>query len=157
MNKILFTFLTLVCSSQLFANCSEFALHGDWTVFYQDNSKPDSVLAPDKVIEIRYDKSQDQFLVKFNDPNYKDKHNSWTHSCDMGKTVLTGTVEKRDGSDSHGIEMSRVTDVKDLLARSASVTKLDQISIRFPQAQAKYGEEEGSRPAADPGHGHADR
>ena len=164
MNRILFAFLTLAFSSQLFADCSEFALHGDWTVFYQDNSKPDSFIEPGSVFEIRYDKSQDQFLVKLNDKNYKDKHNSWTNSCRTGKVYITGTIEKKDGSESHGLEMSRVTEVSDLLPRSPSVTNLDQISIRLPEAQANHGEEgapiaqqEGSRPAADPGHMHADR
>ena len=161
---MLFAFLALVFSAQLFADCSEFALHGDWTVYYQDNSKPDSVITPDSVIEIRYDKGQDQFLVKLNDPNYKDRHNSWTHDCKSDKTVLTGTIEKKVGSESHGVQLSRVTEISDLLPRSTGVMKLDQINIRFPQSQAIHGKEhaptaqqEDSRPAADPGHGHADQ
>lgn len=162
MYKILFTFLTLLFSSQLLAYCQEFALHGDWTVFYQDNTAPDSVLAPDSIIEIRYNQGHDQFSVMLKDTNWVEKKNSWTHTCIMGKIVLTGTIESI-GSDSLSMEMSRVTEVSDLLARSTGVMKLDQINIRFPQQQANRGEEgalieqmEGSRRAADPGHAHAD-
>ena len=108
--------------------------------------------------------SQNQFSVKLKDPDWKDKDNSWTHTCKTDKVYLTGTIEKRNGSDSLSMEMSRVTEIGDLLARSTGVMKLDQINIRFPQQQANHGEEgapivhmEGSRPAADPGHAHADR
>lgn len=156
--------LTLLFSSQLFADCPEFALHGDWTVFYKDNAAPDSVLAPDSGIEIRYNKGHDQFSVKLMDKNWKERKNSWTHTCVKNKVVLSGTIEKKTGSDSLSMEMSRVTAVSDLLPRSNGVMKLDQINIRFPQQQAHQGEDGApiaqtgeSYPSADPGHAHADR
>lgn len=156
--------LTLLFSSQLFADCPEFALHGDWTVFYKDNAAPDSVLAPDSGIEIRYNKGHDQFSVKLTDTNWKERKNSWTHTCVKNKVVLSGTIEKKTGSNSLSMEMSRVTEVSDLLPRSSGVTKLDQINIRFPQHQAHHGAEGApiaqtgdSYPSADPGHAHADR
>jgi hypothetical protein len=164
MNRVIVLLLALTCSSALFAQCPQFALHGDWTVFYRDNGAPDSILSPDSVIEIRYFSEHDQFTVKLSDPNWSARRNSWEAVCIDGNAVLTGILEDRAQSDRLRVEMSRVTNENELLARSNGVRKLDQISIRvmecvglecdFVDADEADGHD---HPAADPGHAHADR
>lgn len=163
MNRVIVLLLALTCSSALFAQCPQFALHGDWTVFYRDNGAPDSILSPDSVIEIRYFSEHDQFTVKLSDPNWSARRNSWEAVCIDGNAVLTGILEDRAQSDRVLVEMSRVTDLADLLPRSSGVVRLNQINIRvmecsgpecdFAKADKTHGHD---HPASDPGHAHAD-
>jgi hypothetical protein len=83
--------------------------------------------------------------------------------CVDDVAVLSGVLEDRAQSDRLRVEMSRVTDENDLLARSNGVRKLNQINIRVMECLgaecdfAEAGEVHGhDHPAADPGHAHAD-
>lgn len=163
MHKILWVFLALVCSSQLLADCKEFALQGEWNVFYRDNAFPSSVLAADKIIDIRYLSDLDQFSVALNDDNWQAWSSGWTHECINGQTVLIGAIEKRKGGMLLVVEISRVTEVSDLLARASGEVKLNQINIQFPDQNA-YNDTSGifdvakktGYLASHPGHAHAD-
>lgn len=163
MHKILFAIFALVCSSQLLADCKEFALQGEWSVFYRNNAFPSSVLAPDKIVEIRYLSDLDQFSVELNDDHWKAWSGGWMHECINGQTVLIGAIEKRQGGMLLIVEISRVTEVSDLLARPSGEVKLNQINIQFPDQNA-YNDTSGifdvarktGYLASHPGHTHAD-
>lgn len=161
MNKMLFILLTLVFSSQLYAQCPDYALHGNWKVFYKDNSSPDSVLEPDKYVKIRHSMDLDEYSVNLTDSKWISKRGSWTSSCIGKKVVLEGTIQKRNGSDSHTMVISRVTEASDLLARKNGVKKLDQIAIQIKNARSLDCDEEDADSddgkLHDPGHSHADR
>lgn len=180
MNRVILFLLALSFSSTLFAQCPAFALHGDWTVFYRDNKAPDSVLAPGSVVEIRYFAEHDQFTVHLDDPAWLARRNTWSGECVGDVVSLTGVLQERSGPDRVMVEMHRVTDERDLLARASGARKLDQLNIRVMECvglecdfarldgEQAHGHEHGHEdehghdhndvlPAADPGHAHADR
>lgn len=170
MNRLIAALLALTFSSGLYAQCSPFALHGDWTVFYRDDAAPDSILTPGGLVEIRYLAEHDQFSVQLKDPYWSARRNTWNAGCVDDAVVLTGVLQERSGADRVMVEMSRVTDERDLLAHANGLRRLDQISIRvmecvglecdFAERGADSGETQGDgheHPAADPGHAHADR
>lgn len=162
MHKILWAILAMTCSSQLVADCKEFALQGEWSVFYRNNAFPSSVLAADKIVEIRYLSDLDQFSVALNDDHWQAWSGGWMHECINGQTVLIGAIEKRQGGTLLVVEISRVTEVSDLLARPSGEVKLNQINIQFPDRQA-YDDKVGvfdlakkqGYLASHPGHAHA--
>jgi hypothetical protein len=163
MKKILLALIALVFSAPLYAGCNEYALFGEWSVFYRNNDFPTSVLAPDKLIDIRYDRKLDQFSVAFKDDHWKAWAGGWTHECIDRQTVLIGALERRGGGIALVVEISKVTNVSDLLARSSGTKKLNQINIRFPERQdhGKVAEifdalQKNGYLASHPGHAHAD-
>lgn len=164
MKKILLVLIALVFSTPLYAGCNEYALVGEWSVFYRNNDFPTSVLAPDKLIDIRYDRKLDQFSVAVTDDRWKAWAGGWTHECINRQTVLIGAIERRGGGIALVVEISKVTDVSDLLARSSGTVRLNQINIRFPERQdhGKVAEifdtsQKNGYLASHPGHAHADR
>ncbi len=105
-------------------------------MFYQNNAFPTSVLAPDKTINIQYFSDADEFSVDLSDPRWKAWSGNWSHECIDGQTVLIGAVERRSGGASLLIEISRVVDVDDLLARPSGDVNPNQINIHFPDRHA---------------------
>lgn len=163
MKNLLLVFVAMMCCSAVYADCKEFALQGDWTVFYRDNGFPTSVLAPDGAVSIRYNESNDKFSVRLSDKDWKAWSGHWSHECIGGETVLIGAVEQRRGDAVLVIEVSRVTDVGDLMARPSGEVRLNQINIHFPERHASnYPPElqdaltQSGHLYAHPGHAHAD-
>ena len=164
MFRILLALSALLSCVPVFADCNENALQGVWTVFYRDNLFPTSVLAPDETIDIRYNAGADQFSVDFSDSDWAAWGGGWSHECINGQTVLIGAIEQRNGRRTTlVIEIAKVTDANDLLARSSGVKKLQQINIHFPERYAKSELSEafealkkGGYLASHPGHAHAD-
>lgn len=164
MKKILLALIAVVFSAPLYAGCNEYALHGEWSVFYRNNDFPTSVLAPDRLIDIRYSQELDQFSVGLTDHRWKAWAGAWTHECIDGQTVLIGAIERRSGDAALVIEINKVTEVNDLLARSSGVMRPDQINIHFPERHA-LGDladvfdalQQDGYLASHPGHAHADR
>lgn len=151
-------------SAMLLADCNEFALQGEWTVFYQDNAFPSSVLVPDETISIHYDQPRDEFTLAFTDPNWQAWAGGWLRECVGGQTVLIGAIKQRRGAVLLMIEISKVVDVNDLLARASGVTKLEQINVLFPESFALNAMTNSAMDlskyrhvASDPGHVHADK
>ncbi|HLF31692.1 MAG TPA: hypothetical protein VI566_11770 [Xanthomonadales bacterium] len=136
MRSFLLAVTALMCSTTLFADCREYALQGDWTVFYQDNEFPTSVLTPGEQVTIQYTAAASQFSVELTDRDWKAWSGTWSHECVDGQTVLIGAIEHRSGGTVLVIEVNRVTDVDDLLLSPAGRVKLNQINIHFPGAYA---------------------
>ena len=163
MKKLIFAVGLTMFSAGLWADCKEFDLQGDWTVFYRDNAFPTSVLAPDRQIIIRYLEDTDGFSVELTDPKWKAWSSDWAHECVDGQTVLLGAIENRGGNASLVMEISRVVEVEDLLARASGEVRLRQINIHFPETFSSAYPAElhkvlsgGGYLASHPGHAHAD-
>lgn len=163
MRKLLMAAVALMFCSTLYADCREHALEGDWTVFYRDNAFPTSVLAPDEFFSIRYNAKSDKFSIDLTDPAWKAWNGRWSHECIDGQTVLIGAVEQRHSGAILVIEVSRVLDVNDLMARRSGQVKLNQINIHFPERYARsYPPElqdaltQAGPLLSHPGHAHAD-
>ena len=163
MFRILFALIALSGSVPALANCNESALQGTWTVFYRDNAFPTSVLAADETIYIGYNPGKDEFSVSFSDNDWAAWDGGWSSSCVDGQTVLIGAIKQRRGKTTLVIEMSRVTDPNDLLARSNGMKRPQQINIHFPdryaQSAASHTFDATKRKgylASHPGHAHAD-
>ncbi len=150
--------LLLTTAVSAWADCGEGALEGDWTVFYRDNGYPTSVLAPDEVITIRLSGSGGAFAVSLTDPEWRGWASAWESVCVDGRTVLLGAIQRRHGKATLVIEISRVTEARDLLRNAAGEVRERQINIRFPQPFAAEGlsgalAEQGLL-ASHPGHAH---
>ncbi len=160
MKKLIIVVFAFLSSANVFADCSAFALHGDWTVFYRDNAAPDSVITPGSVFEIRYNKEHDQFTVLLQDENYVAVKNSWTSGCVGAAVTLSGVLQDKRASENLEIEIRRITNASELVSRSNNVKKLDQISIRVTDYIGLADNKTTALPAfaaPDPGHAHADR
>jgi len=162
MRKLLLAVTMLMFSTVVYADCKENALQGEWTVFYRDNAFPTSVLAPDWMINIHYQDDLDEYSVELTDPRWKAWSGAWTHECVDGQTVLIGAIERRGGSASLVIEMSRVIDVDDLLPLPSGEIKLNQVNIHFPEQFSSEVPEElreslfrSGYLASHPGHAHS--
>lgn len=153
--------LLLTTAVSAWADCGEGALEGDWTVFYRDNGYPTSVLAPDEVITIRLSGSGGAFTVSLTDSEWRGWAGAWEPVCVDGRTVLLGAIQRRHGKATLVIEISRVTEARDLLRNAAGEVRERQINIRFPQPFAAEGlsgalaelAEQGLL-ASHPGHAH---
>lgn len=157
---VLAVVLLLVCGS-VSADCRDWAMEGDWTVFYRDNGFPTSVLAPDETIDIQLDRKSGEFSIEFTDPKWKSWVGSWQTACIKGQTILLGAIQRRGGRTTLIVEISRVFKAEDLLRNSSGVVKERQINIRFPQpfAATELSEElaelaESGKLASHPGHAH---
>ncbi|MEJ8566003.1 hypothetical protein [Elongatibacter sediminis] len=164
MKRVIILILALFGSAPLLADCPPFALHGDWNVFYPDDAAPDSVLKAGSVLEIRYFKEHDTYTVKLDDPAWSARRNTWAAECLGDVAVLTGVLQERYGTDRVMVEVNRVKDERELVARSSGRRSLDQISIRVLDCiglecdfARQSDPESQALPAADPGHAHADR
>ena len=163
MKKLLIAVVALMCCGTLYADCKEHALQGDWTVFYRDNAFPTSVLAPNELFLVNYNASSDRFSVDLTDPAWKAWKGRWSHECIDGQTVLIGAVEHRSSGTILVIEVSRVVDIGDLMARPSGEVRLNQINIHFPERHASsYPIElqnaltQAGPLLSHPGHAHAD-
>ncbi|MGD2130622.1 MAG: hypothetical protein PVJ33_16340 [Lysobacterales bacterium] len=123
----------LTASASAWAECNESALEGDWTVFYRDNAFPTSVLAPDETLGISRNPRNGAFSVALSDPEWRSWNAEWEAACVNDQTVLLGAIQRRQGTTTLVIELSRVVTAGDLLRNSAGVVRERQISIRFPQ------------------------
>lgn len=137
--KKLAAILLLMTAISAWADCGEGALEGDWTVFYRDNGFPTSVLAPDEVITIRLNGASGAFSVSMTDPEWRGWAGDWESVCVDGRTVLLGAIQRRHGRATLVIEVSRVTDARDLLRNAAGEVRERQINVRFPQPFAAAG------------------
>lgn len=132
MRNLFLTVVFLICSGAVNADCNEFALHGDWTVFYRDNAFPTSVLAPDENISIRYEAKRKLYSVELTDKAWKAWSTTWSHECIEGQTVLFGAIERRNGRAVMLVEVTRVNEINELLPRQSGKTNLNQIVLHFP-------------------------
>ena len=151
MKWILATVLFLLCGA-VSADCRDWALEGDWTVFYRDNGFPTSVLAPDETIDIQLDRKSGEFSLQFTDPKWKGWEGSWQTECIQGETILLGAIQRRGGPTTLVIEISRVLKAKDLLPDSSGFVSDRQINIRFPQPFSATGLSEELAELAESGH-----
>jgi len=164
MFRFLLALTALLSSIAVMADCNEYALQGTWTVYYQDNAFPTSVLAPDKTVDIHYNRELDEFTLEFTDRRWKAWDGNWAHECIEGQTVLIGAIAQRRGKVKIVVEIRKVIDVTDLLARSSGEMRLEQINIQFPRSFASTDldgafhalKQEGYM-ASTPGHAHADK
>lgn len=148
------------CTSA-WADCGEWALAGDWTVFYRDNGFPTSVLAPDERITIKHHGAGGTFSVSLSDPEWRAFEGRWESVCVNGQTILVGAIQRRGASTTLVMEISRVVAAADLVRNAAGIVRERQISIRFPEPFAAVGLGDGLGEAArrgelasHPGHAH---
>jgi hypothetical protein len=161
-NWLLGTVLLLLCATAG-ADCREWALDGDWTVFYQDNRFPTSVLKPDETVVIQRDRGTGAFSVGLSDPAWQAWAGNWETECINDQTILLGAIQQRGGATTLVIEISRVVEAADLLRNAAGVVRERQINIRFPQPFAAIERSDGLAVLAEqgvlashPGHAHGD-
>lgn len=164
MFRLLLALSTLLSSFAVMSDCNEYALQGTWTVYYRDNAFPTSVLAPGKTIDIQYSEELDQFSLDFTDGRWKAWGGGWAHECIDGQAVLIGAIAQRRGKVKMVVEIRKVIDVADLLARPSGEMRLEQINIQFPRSFASTDlddafdalKREGYL-ASHPGHAHGDK
>jgi len=153
--------LLLAAGTSAWADCKDWALEGDWTVFYRDNGFPTSVLAPDERVTIERDSASGAFSVSLSDPEWCAWGGHWESVCVNGQTILVGAIQRRGAATTLVIEISRVVEATDLLRNAAGIVRERQVGIRFPEPFAVSGlnadlAERAARGelASHPGHAH---
>lgn len=159
-SKALIGLLLSTFSVSALADCNEWTLNGNWRVFYRDNVYPTSVLAADEMIAVSVN-GAGKVDVSLSDPDWQGWTDAWEITCIDDQPVLLGAIQQRRGNTVLVIEISRVSEDRDLLRLANGERKSRQVNIRFPQPFAMMERGEVLRSLASegvlsshPGHAH---